>query len=45
MPKEKRAIAGVDNTHRKTWDKAEFEAKAAAREEKARVSDIHLDNG
>lgn len=35
MPRgEKRPAAGVDNTHRKTWDKSEYEEKAAAREEK-----------
>ena len=31
---EKRPAAGVDNTHRRTWDKAEYEEQAAAREEK-----------
>jgi hypothetical protein len=28
----KKGVAGVDNTSRRTWDKDEFEAKAALRE-------------
>ena len=32
--KEKKAIAGVDNTQRRTWDKDEYAAKAADREAK-----------
>lgn len=28
----KKGVAGVDNTSRRTWDKDEFAAKAAARE-------------
>ena len=39
---EKRLAAGVDNTHRKTWDKSEFEEKAAAREEKVAANSLVL---
>jgi hypothetical protein len=31
------AKAGVDNTSRRTWDKEEFAAKAAAQEKKVRI--------
>lgn len=38
MSSNKKAIAGVDNTFRKTWDKGEYEDKA--KERKQKVSDI-----
>jgi len=37
----KKAVAGVDNTFRKTWDKDEFEDKAKAREKKVIVVSVH----
>lgn len=35
------AAAGVDNTHRRTWDVDEYEERAAAREEKVVPSLCH----
>ncbi len=52
MPKDKKkdklsegdraivAKVGVDNTFRRTWDKEEFAAKAAAREKKVRAATL-----